>query len=159
MAKEEGKGEVFRCFRSEMQFFRKLPGVLIIILLNLSLAWGMEKPTKSQLQSYANDGSLNSRIRNALALENHVVAPDLVRDFHAQIERIRLIQAGSTEADLAQASGAAPVARNVLQSKGTVKVFALLISFPDYPATQSPESIASKLFGEGDAGWPRSSGP
>lgn len=154
MDKEEGKGETLRYFRSRMQFFRKLPSVLIIILLNLSLAWAMEKPTKSQLQSYANDGSLNSRVRNALAFGNHVVAPDLVRGFCAQIERIRLIQAGRTDAEIDQDLGAASIARNVLQSKGTVKVFALLISFPDYPASQSSETIASKLFGEGDAGWP-----
>ena len=114
----------------------------------------MEKPTLSQLQSYAKDGSLNSRVRNALALGNHVVAPELVRDFQAQIERIRLMQAGQTTAGIDQGSGVAPIPRSVLQSRGTVKLFALLISFPDYPASQSPESIDSKLFGEGDAGWP-----
>ena len=152
--KKQRRNEAFGYSRSNIQFFRKLPSVLIIILLNLSLAWAMEKPTKSQLQSYAIDGSLNSRVQNALAIGNHVVAPDLVRDFYTQVERIRLIQAGRTDADIARDFGAAPIPRNVLRSKGTVKVFALLISFPDYPASQSAETIASKLFGEGDAGWP-----
>src|SRR5665647_2189836 len=100
-----------------------MTGLLLLILLNLSLTLAMEKPTLGQLESYAKDGSLNSRVQSALALGNHVVAPELVRDFQAQIERIRLIQAGQTTAGIDQGSGVGAIPRNVLQSRGTVKLF------------------------------------
>jgi len=38
-----------------------------------------------------------------------------------------------------------------LPSTGTVKVLTLLISFSDYPESNTQASIHSKLFGDGDA--------
>jgi len=132
MDEQERKSGAFRHFRSNIQSFGKLAGVFSVILLSLSLSWRMEKPTISQLQSYANDGSLNLRVHSALAFGNHIVAPDLVRDFYAQIERIRLIQAGTTDAEIDRDLGVAPIVRNVLQSKGTVNMVNGLLLGNDY---------------------------
>ncbi len=128
--------------------------IIFLILMNSSIIWAMEKPSNGQLQSYAKDGSLNLRIQNALALGNHIVAPELVQSFRRQIERIRLGQAGMTDAEIDQIIGSPSISTRVLGSKGTIRVFALLISFPDYPASQTSEAIASRLFGNGDGGWP-----
>lgn len=137
---------------SSMGPTRTVAPILIIFLASLSLGWAADKPTKKQLQSYANDGSLNNRIRNVMALGNHAVAPDLVRDFRVNIDRIRLTRTG--EASFDQNNSVLSQTRNVLRSNGAIKIFALLISFADYPPNQNPESVASKLFGDGEGGWP-----
>ncbi len=114
----------------------------------------LEQPTKDQLLRYANDGSLAQRIQSAISLGNHIVAPQLVRNFINQAQELGLnppIQSTSA-ANLSKTS--ASNTPQLPKSRGSIKTFALLISFPDYPAFQTPQAIASKLFGDGDGNWP-----
>jgi M6 family metalloprotease-like protein len=129
-------------------------GIIALIFLGDFFVLALEKPSKAQLDSYARDGSLDWRTRNALALGNHLAAPELGLRLRRQLERIRLEKEGKTELEIRRLLGSDPIKGNALKSTGTNKIFALLISFPDYPASQSPESIASKLFGDGDGNWP-----
>ncbi|MCX6577432.1 MAG: hypothetical protein NTV82_13710, partial [Candidatus Aminicenantes bacterium] len=54
---------------------------IIVVLVCFSSAWALEPPTKEQLEQYQRDGTLTLRMLNALALGNHLVAPDLVKSF------------------------------------------------------------------------------
>jgi M6 family metalloprotease-like protein len=118
-------------------------------------ALALEPPARGEIQRYLLDGTLAARLRNAGAFGNHLVAPELVFDLRQRMARVRLgassaARGGDSSVALSLPSGT----RNVLPSKGSDKVFALLIQFTDYPAVNSADTIASKLFGDGDTGWP-----
>jgi len=127
----------------------------LAVFLSASAGWALEPPTKVELVRYLRDGSLFWRIQNARELGNDVVAPELIQGLTSKVERLQLEREGRAEAEIRAIlpvfpSGIKPALRN----KGTVKVFALLIDFSDYPASQSPASINGKLFGDGDGNWP-----
>jgi M6 family metalloprotease-like protein len=130
---------------------------VVIMLVCFSSAWALEPPTKEQLEQYQRDGTLTLRMLNALALGNHLVAPELVKSFAYRIAYTRLSMAGKSPAEIQRLLGLPPGTTNVLKSKGTSKIFVLLLSFPDYPASQSPDSINGKIFGDGAGEWPRES--
>jgi len=129
----------------------------ILLLVCFSSAAALEPPTKGQFEQYQRDGSLYKRILNALALGNHLVAPELVLNLKYKLSVMELLREGRSRAEIAKLLGLPPGTSNVLKSKGTPKIFALLISFPDYPANESPDSINTKIFGNGAAEWPRES--
>jgi M6 family metalloprotease-like protein len=103
---------------------------------------------------YELDGSLDSRLAGALALGNHLVSPDLVRGLKYRFARGRLLAAGRKQGEIVRMLGLPPGTTGTMPSKGTVRVLALLVSFSDYPAGQSADSIGAKLFGDGEGGWP-----
>jgi M6 family metalloprotease-like protein len=128
----------------------------ILLLAAAPAARALEPPTKSEVEQYIRDGSFAWRLQNALALGNHLVEPDLVRSLLLRLERLRTgddralpRQAGIAELPTGRKGG--------LSAKGNVKVFALLIDFPDYPATQTRDIINERLFGNGDIDYPRES--
>ncbi len=129
----------------------------ILLLVCFSSAAALEPPTKDQLEQYQRDGSLYKRILNALALGNHLVAPELVLNLKYKLSVMELLREGRSRAEIAKLLGLPPGTSNVLKSKGTPKIFVLLISFPDYPANESPDSINTKIFGNGAGEWPRES--
>ena len=116
----------------------------------------LEPPSPGEIQRYMLDGSYAARLRNAEVFGNNRVAPELISDLVSRLARTRhastgIGSRGSGPGALSLPSGT----RNVLPSKGTDRVFALLIQFPDYPAVNSKETIASKIFGDGDGtGYP-----
>ena len=116
--------------------------------------WALEPPTKADLKKYELEGSLDSRLTSALALGNHLVSPELVRGMKYRFARERLLAAGKKQGGIDRILGLPPGTTGTMPSKGTVRILALLVSFPDYPAGQSADSIASKLFGDGEGEWP-----
>jgi M6 family metalloprotease-like protein len=114
----------------------------------------LEPPTRAEIEQYLRDGSYAVRLQKALALGNHRIDPELLRDFRARLR--------DTAARAVGLAGGAPLSsqrlpsgrRNGLPTRGSVKVFALLIDFPDFPAVNSAAGIESKLFGDGDGGFP-----
>lgn len=117
-------------------------------------AAALEPPTQAELASYLRDGSYAQRLANARALGNHIFDPALLAGF-----RSRLLE---RRAKLASRAGVVPTEElelpsgrtGGLPSRGAVSVFALLIDFSDFPAVNSPAVIGSKLFGDGDGGYP-----
>lgn len=134
----------------------KNPLVFLILALALPLA-ALEPPTREELERYQRDGSLARRRLNALALGNHLVDPWLAREFRQRLGP-PMKSAGVALPDRAAApAGFPPGTRNTLPSKGSVKVFAVLIDFPDHPAVNGADAIREKLFGNGAGDYPRES--
>ena len=133
---------------------------LLLLTLGPASAPALERPSPGELQRYLLDGSYSWRMRNALSFGNHLIAPELARNFRERLVRARLADPGPITPKAFGVAGPGGIlglpsgTKNTLPSKGAVKVFALLISFPDYPAVNTVPTIASKLFGEGDNGWP-----
>jgi len=113
----------------------------------------LEPPTRAEIDHYLKDGSYVLRLLRARALGNHLVDPLLLR---ALSGRLTGVSTPGTAAKGAEPMGTLtlPSGRRGLPTKGNVKVFALLIDFPDYPAVNGRDDIDSKLFGDGDGGWP-----
>jgi len=139
----------------DLRTMRGGKGLAGIVLLSFcSALWALEPPEKGQVERYALDGSLYWRIQNARALGNHLAAPGLVAGLRARLERLRPEGRPNGKWTAELASGLPAGTTNTLPSKGAVKVLALLISFSDYPFVNAKGPIASKLFGDGDGGWP-----
>jgi M6 family metalloprotease-like protein len=128
---------------------------LVIFFLNCSGLWSLEPPTKQDLERYAKDGSLQQRILNAYALGNHIIAPELVWNLRSRLEPVLRSRQGRGHAEDQGVLGLPPGSQNVLKSEGTPKVLALLLSFPEYQASQTREFINAKLFQDGgQTEWP-----
>ncbi|MBM3295292.1 MAG: M6 family metalloprotease domain-containing protein [Candidatus Aminicenantes bacterium] len=133
---------------------RKIIPLMLMTAFSSGLA--LEPPTRAEIEQYLKDGSFAWRLKNALALGNHLVEPALVENLRLRLEALRTggdrrprREAGAAELPSGRKGG--------LPTKGNVKVFALLIDFPDYPATQTREIIDARLFGDGDIDYPRES--
>jgi M6 family metalloprotease-like protein len=117
-------------------------------------AAALEPPTQAELNTYLRDGSYAQRLANARFLGNHAFDPALLAGFRSRLlaRRGELLPSGS----VVPAGGLElPSGRTgCLPSRGAVSVFALLIDFSDFPAVNTPAVIASKLFGDGDGGYP-----
>jgi M6 family metalloprotease-like protein len=137
-----------------MLFIKKSSILLLLVWFCSSSFWALEPPTKAELEQYAKDGSLYKRILNAYALGNHLLAPELAQNLRTRFERFRPAGIDIPKFEIEMPAGLPPGIRNTLKSKGTVKVFALLISFSDYPAYGTSASIDAKIFGDGDGNWP-----
>ena len=127
--------------------------VLAILLLGLPAALSaLEPPTREQLARYRLDGTLAQRLAFARSLGNDQVEPGLVIDFQNRMERLRLKSQGLSDAEIDRILPTYPSGiRPSLKSKGTVKMFVLLIEFPDYASSQTRDSIHGKVFGDGDS--------
>ncbi len=128
--------------------------LIAFLLLSFSSLWALEPPSRAEIDQYVREGSLSARLQNALALGNHRIDPSLLRDFRARLRRTVAKTADAGKGAPPDAQTLPPDRRNGLPSKGDVKIFALLIDFPDYPAVNAAATIDSKLFGDGDTGWP-----
>jgi M6 family metalloprotease-like protein len=110
-------------------------------------ALALEPPDPGELARYAADGTLAARLARARSLGNAEVAPGLVGDAVARLQRAQLGVDLPLELP--------PPAWRGMPTKGTVRVLALLIDFSDTrhttPADGGPGSVADKLFGEGAA--------
>ena len=131
---------------------KKIPALLLLI--PICSLWALEPPTRAEMDQYLRDGSYSARLQKALALGNNRIDPALLRNFRARlsglIPRTKDAGIGDRLGDQTLPSGR----RNGLPTKGSVKIFALLIDFPDYPAVNAAAAINAKLFGDGDTGYP-----
>ena len=126
----------------------------IMLALILAISGGLfalEPPTRRQLAQYRRDGTLAERLAFAKALGNDQVEPGLLEEFKVRAERLRLKALGLSDAEIDRIVPVFPPGiRPGLRNKGNNKVFVLLIDFPDYPASQTRDSINGKIFGDGD---------
>lgn len=132
-------------------------GKTIRLLLVLSLAGSvpaLEPPTRAEIEQFRRDGTFAARLQNALVFGNHLADPGLVRNLRTRLERKVKGKDSAGPGDLLNDLILPSGRQNGLPAKGSVKVFALLIDFPDYPAVNSAPLIDSKLFGDGDTGYP-----
>jgi M6 family metalloprotease-like protein len=128
-----------------------------LFLMGTTAGWALEPPSKADLEQYLRDGTLFLRQRNAWILGNHLIDTGLVQDFRARLAGLRP-GAGPLPMKQDIRSAGLPGGRRGLPTKGSVKIFALLLDFPDYPAAQSRDTIDNQLFGTGDINnWPRES--
>ena len=110
----------------------------------------LERPTKAEIDRLRNEGTLDARVAAARALENDRIDPALVQDLQQRLRVLRMKAAGRAQADIAQVEATFPAGeRPGLGSKGTKRIFALLLDFSDYPATVPVDSIEGGLFGDG----------
>jgi len=114
--------------------------------------FALEPPPKPSPARSVFDHTFAQRLAFARALGNDRVEPGLLEDFRARLERLRLKSLGMSEAEIDRIMPAFPAGiRPGLRSKGTSKIFVLLIDFSDYPSSQTRDSIHGKVFGDGDA--------
>ena len=131
--------------------------VLALFAAGLAPARANEPPTREQIARYKLDGTLAARVAQAKAIGNHKV-PQRVQDrLSWKLRRLLSFKAGRTPVGGSAAATsllAPPPAWDGMPTSGTVKVLALLISFADYPGVTTPETFASRLFGDGAGGPP-----
>jgi M6 family metalloprotease-like protein len=106
----------------------------------------LEPPRPGELQRYRLDGSLGRRLQMARRLGNDKVAPRLVERLRAQLRTARLGLSVASPPVMTP-----PPAWRGMPTSGNVKILTLLISFKDYPASNSAAAVQDKLFGAGDA--------
>jgi len=113
-------------------------------------AWGLEPPTREQIAQYKADGTYAQHVAAAKAIGNNKPSPALMKRAQAKIQRARLQMQGMSAE---QAAKAAPMPTDYAPATtGTLKTFALLIAFPDYPPVNSASYISTRLGGPGDPG-------
>ncbi len=125
---------------------------LLLLLLILSslvpAALALERPSAEALRRYRADGSFKERTERAREIGNHKVKPGLVASANYRL------QMGQWRQGRLKQRPTPPPAWQGMPTTGTVRIFALLIAFSDYPFSNSQASIDSKLFGDGSGGAP-----
>jgi len=125
--------------------------ILLIFYCGVSLA--LEPPTQEQIEEYRRDGTLTERIEAAKALGNHLVPSDVSVRASYKLNRMFLEKQGLSLEEIHRILAPPPEWRG-MPTTGTVKILALLIDFPDYPHSNTAESIQAKLFGDGTVSPP-----
>lgn len=133
------------------------PAVLLALVILaaagfLSTARSMEFPAPGEVAQYQRSGELADRAAFADAIGNHKVRPDLLRRALRNARRTALSSQGLSpdSTDGVAQPLAPPRALAGMPSKGNVKVFALLIDFPDTPHANASSYINDRLFGTGN---------
>jgi M6 family metalloprotease-like protein len=121
----------------------KILWVLISITFFLSYARinPMTPPGAGEWEKYKKDGSLARRLEFAEKRGNNKVRPDLIARLNAKIQSEK--QGAKIDLKYFPYPTGMP-------SKGSPKIFVLLIEFPDYPHTQDISRFQSSIFGDGD---------
>jgi M6 family metalloprotease-like protein len=99
------------------------------------------------LEAYRKDGSLRTRQAFARQLGNHRVDPELIQRATARLR-------GTIAPALEPVAPTPPLAWRGMPTKGTVKMFVLLVDFNDYPHDDTLNPVAAvqaRIFGDGDA--------
>jgi M6 family metalloprotease-like protein len=130
--------------------------VLSVLIAGLSLVFALEPPTREQIERYRRDGTLAARIAQARSYGNYKIAPRLVSRVSRKLRiAVKAVTPGKEMARQESVQVTAPPpAWQGMPTTGTVKVLAVLIAFGDYPPTTPAATIASKLFGDGQGGYP-----
>jgi len=125
--------------------------VCLLFLFSLfagSAAFATEPPRPGEIEALKKSGEYQKRLDNVRALGNHRIDKDLLKQAiqRAKIQALRQ-QGLSTDA----ISEAPPTARVGLPTKGTPKIFAMVIDFTDYPvySGNTTANLQSIIFGDG----------
>jgi M6 family metalloprotease-like protein len=132
-------------------------GIIIAVMFaGLGAAFALEPPTREQIERYKLDGTLAMRIAQAKAFGNHKIPTRMKDRLAYRLRNLSLERRGIAGSSVSRVL-APPPAWQGMPTSGTVKVLALLISFNDYPGVTSPETVASRLFGDGQGSPPNDS--
>jgi len=142
--------EALRRLRSSLFGVRVVPIVLGAIFA-FAPAFGNEPPRPGEIAALQQSGEYGNRLQNALALGNNRIDSGLLQQAIYNAKRQALLQQGLNPDELLPAP---PSSKKLMPTKGSVKVFALLIDFLDYPAYSGNDQagLQSILFGDGKIG-------
>jgi len=132
--------------------FRAFISCLLAVLCQLALvlprtAFALEPPRPGEIEFLKQTGEYADRLARAKALGNDRIDPVLLERALYGARREAILQQGGNPDEVLPAPPGSSAGR--LPSKGTVKVFALLIDFLDYPAYSTQSAVHSALFGDG----------
>lgn len=117
----------------------------------------MEPVSPQELQDLAASSQRDERLEFARQIGNHQINPYLLRQAIIRTAREYYIEKGIPEAQIARALPilpAPPPDWRGLPTKGNIKIFALLIDFPDENHFNSATTINDGLFGAPASGAP-----
>ena len=127
-------------------FIRFLMGTL----LSASALLAMEPPDPGMIKTYRQDGTLAQKMAFAKSLGNYKVSNGLAE--HASY---KLMKSAMDKGLIAEKIlPTPPPAWKDMPTTGTVKVFTVLIDFPDYPHDDVKNSlplVQGRIFGSGDS--------
>ncbi|WP_164930458.1 chitobiase/beta-hexosaminidase C-terminal domain-containing protein [Geobacter sulfurreducens] len=131
-------------------------GGLVVVVSALLLFGGaavaMQLPEPGEIERLKESGEFENRKKFAEEIGNHKIDPELVKRAVNKAKKKALRQQGFTanEADQMAGAYAPPPAWSGMPTTGSVKLFALLIDFSDYPAVTPQATVHDKLFGAGN---------
>ena len=110
----------------------------------------MPPPSKQMIEAYKKDGSWARRLANAKALGNNRVDPDLAMRATQRLQRITQTQGLGLAKDTVLPTP--PSGARGLPTKGSPKIFILMIDFSDFPAddVNTQAAVTARIFGNGD---------
>ena len=117
----------------------------LLVSLGVGSAQALEPPRPGEVARLQASGTFEDALARAKAIGNHRVGEGLVHSASDWIQR---------ELFDILAPPAPPSSWRGMPTRGTVKVFALLIRFSDYAPSVSAATYRSILFGDGQAGSP-----
>ena len=161
-------------------FWHFLVGILVGIALLLTLlpvAQATQPPRPGEIEELKATGEFEKRKAFVKALGNDKMSPRLVRKFKEKRRAIRkkvfesrglVVEENEVSADIGESPSGGETAPSDylppadqtkgLPTQGAPKIFALLISFDDYPSTVSSDTIDEMLWGGGNpSDYPRES--
>jgi M6 family metalloprotease-like protein len=105
----------------------------------LPVALALEPPRPGEIERLRQEGTLEKSLEFAKSLGNDQIDPALVERMKYKIAQIR-----------GKGVLAPPPDWRGMPTTGNVRIFALLIDFPDYPHTVPASTVDSMLFGAGN---------
>lgn len=128
-----------------------LPAAFLLLPLGQLRLSAMPPPTPDMVKQYKADGTWKKRLEQAKKIGNHRADPGLIK---AARQRL-MAQAKASGVALpgdARTQPTPPTDWRGMPTKGTPKMFVLLIDFSDYPAdpVNTPSAIHSLVFDDGD---------
>lgn len=136
---------------------RILPAVGIVggMLLSVSAmpVLAMQLPRPGEMEQLKASGDFENRRKFAEDIGNNRIDPELVKKAVNKAKRKALEQQGFAPGDVDQMTGtyAPPPAWSGVPTTGSVKIFALLIDFNEYPAVTPQADVHNMLFGAGNS--------
>lgn len=126
-------------------------GVLLAAAATSAIA--MQLPRPGEIEQLQASGELENRRKFAEEIGNNRIDPELVKKAVNKAKRKALEQQGFAPGDVDQMTGtyAPPPAWSGMPTTGSVKIFALLIDFNEYPAVTSLANVHNMLFGAGNS--------
>ena len=120
---------------------------MALFLLALTLpSLALELPLPGEIEQLKQSGEYERRLAQAKGLGNHLIDPVLLEQALYKAKRQVLLQQGVPASQILPAP---PLAAQLMPTTGSVRVFALLIDFLDYPGQSSQPEVHSALFGDG----------
>jgi M6 family metalloprotease-like protein len=127
--------------------------ILALVLAATPALLALEPPRPGQIEQYRADGTLAQHIADAYAIGNHRIGPQLAARIQARLDEMAR-QIGGDSGATPQEPMVLPLAWQGMPTRGVVHVPVFLIAFQDYQPTIPAATITSKLFGDGDGGYP-----